>query len=88
MAQHLQKEGLMIGSRTECVANARKLLRTFASAPDQHRRAHEIVHELARIQGLAPTERAEITALGTWLAEKPSSGQLKARCEALLARFK
>ena len=78
----------MIGSRTECVANARKLLRTFASAPDPHRRAHEIVHELARIQGLAQAERAEINAFGVWLAENPPIGQLKVRCEAALTRFK
>lgn len=78
----------MLGSRTECVANARRLLRTFASAPDQHRRAHEIVHELARIRGLAPAERAQVDALGAWLAEKPSTGQLKARCEAVVVRFK
>ena len=78
----------MIGSRMECVAKARKLVRTFSSAPDSHRRAHEILHELARIQGLGPAERSEIAAFGAWLAEKPSSGQLKARCEAVLARFK
>ncbi len=78
----------MMDSRTECLAKARKLLRTFASAPDPHRRAHEIFHELARIRGLAQVERAEIVTLGDWLAEKPSSSQLKARCEAAMARFK
>lgn len=76
------------GTRSEGVASARRLLRTFASAPDARRRAHEIFQALARIDGLTQAERAAVAELGAWLAQKPSSTQLKPRCETLLAAFR
>ncbi len=77
----------MTTSRTEGVANARKLLRTFASAPDARRRAQEFHQALARISNLTTAERTDVAALAEWLREHPSVGQLKTRCEGLLARF-
>ncbi len=76
-----------MGSRSEHIANARKLTRTFASAPDQRRRALDIVQELARVPGLSSGERTALLNIQTWISERPPPGQLKARCEALIAGF-
>ena len=75
----------MLGSRSEGVATARKLCRTFSSAPDARRRAQEIFHVLARINGLTSAERARVAELGAWLQDKPSTTELKPRCEATVA---
>lgn len=77
----------MTSSRTEGLANARKLLRTFASAPDMRRRAQDFHQALARISDLTTAERTDVAALADWLREHPAMGQMKSRCEALLARF-
>ena len=77
----------MTTSRTQGVANARKLLRTFASAPDARRRAQEFHQALARISELTTAERADVAALADWLRQHPVVGQLKPGCEVLLARL-
>ncbi len=72
-------------TRDECLSTARKLLRTFGSAPDARRRAQEIFQALSRCSALSIAERGEVQTFGQWLAGKPSTGELKPRCESLLA---
>ncbi len=74
-------------TRAESLAAARKLLRTFASAPDARRRAQAFFQTLSRCRALSPAEQGQVDALGQWLADKPSTAQLKARCEEVLTRL-
>lgn len=65
----------------EAIAEAKRLLRTFSSAPDARRQARSIYAELARAEGWNRRQRDEIDALGTWLLELPAVGELRSRCE-------
>jgi hypothetical protein len=72
-------------SRGEVLASARRLLRTFASAPDPKRQARSIYSELAHGTGWSAAEKARIDALGAWLQGAPALGELRPRCEQILA---
>jgi hypothetical protein len=78
----------MLISRGEVLAAARKLLRTFASAPEPRRQAQSIYSELAHGDGWTPGEREAIDALGAWLHGLPQLGELKLRCEQLLTALR
>ncbi len=75
-------------TRAESLTTARKLLRTFESAPDARRRAQEFFQALSRCPALSPAEQIQIVALGQWLADKPSTAELKARCDEVMARLR
>jgi hypothetical protein len=72
-------------SGAAALAAARRLLRTFASAPDPRRQARLIYSELASAEGWTTAQRAEIDALGAWLLGTPSIRDLKLRCAQVLA---
>ena len=74
-------------SRDSALAASRKLLRTFASAPDSRRHARMIYSELAGAEGWTATEQKEVDALGAWLQGLPSIGDLKPRCAAVVAKL-
>jgi hypothetical protein len=74
-------------SGAAALAAARRLLRTFASAPDPRRQARMIYSELASGEGWTRAQRREIDALGVWLGDDPAIGDLKPRCAGLLARL-
>ena len=71
--------------RQDAAAAARKLLRTFASAPEPRKRAREIYLELAGALDWSETERDEIQAFGDWLQSHPATEQLRFGCEKLIA---
>jgi len=73
-------------TRGEALAAARKLLRTFASAPEPRRQARAIHSELAHAAGWSAAEKAQIDALGAWLQTHPSVSELRSRCEGVLAK--
>jgi len=75
-------------SRGEALTSARKLLRTFASAPDPRRQAQAIYSQLAHADGWPPADRSQIDALGVWLADSPRQADLKTRCEQVVAKLK
>jgi hypothetical protein len=66
---------------------ARRLLRTFASAPDPRRQARVIYSELAGAEGWTKAEQKEVDALGAWLQGLPSIGDLKPRCADVLTKL-
>lgn len=74
-------------SRGEAYANARKMLRGFAGAPDPRRHAQKLFSELAHGEGWTASEEAAITALGQWLQGRPNLGELKSHCEGVLAKL-
>lgn len=73
-----------MNSRTEALADARKLCRTIASAPAPDARAREIFSALYRAEGWTPSQARKITEFGGWLNGRPAPEGLKARCEELL----
>jgi hypothetical protein len=75
----------MLISRGEVLAAAKKLLRTFDSAPEPRRQARSIHSELAHGDGWSLSERAAIDALGLWLQEQPPISELRPRCKRVLA---
>lgn len=74
-------------SRDEALSAAKKLLRTFDSAPDPQNRARQIYSELNHAEGVSKAERDAIDAFGAWLGQRPRVAELKPRCQGLLARF-
>jgi hypothetical protein len=74
--------------RNEALAAARKLVRGFAGAPDPRKHAHRIFSELSHAEGWTAQEQALVAELGAWLQDRPNLGELKARCEATLARLR
>lgn len=74
-------------TRSEHVGAARKLLRTMSSAPDPRARASEIFRELDRVEDPSTAEHAALSEMRAWLGERPTTGQLKARCETLVKHF-
>jgi hypothetical protein len=74
----------MVASVFEAIAEAKRLLRTFASAPEPRRQARAIYAELTRAQGWDRRQRDEIDSLGAWLLELPPVGELRPRCEATI----
>jgi hypothetical protein len=73
--------------RGEAMSAARKLLRGFSGAPDVRRHAQTLYSEIARADGWSKAEQEQIIALGVWLQGRPSLGDLRPRCEQLLARL-
>jgi hypothetical protein len=71
----------------QSLAETRKLLRTFGSAPDPRRRAQEILSKLKRADGLPPAALKEIAVVDAWLANSPSVVALEPRLRALLSRL-
>ena len=78
----------MLISRGEVLATARKLLRTFASAPEPRRQAQSIYSELVHGDGWTPREREAIEARGAWLQGLPRLAELKLRCEQVLTALR
>ena len=74
-------------SRGEAMSAAKKMLRGFAGAPDARRHAQTLYSEIARADGWSKAEQDLIVAMGAWLQSRPSLGELKPRCEQLLARL-
>lgn len=74
-------------SRDGALAASRRLLRTFASAPDPRRQARMIYSELAGAEGWTKAEQKEVDALGAWLLGLPSIGDLKPRCVQVLIKL-
>lgn len=70
--------------RDEAITAARKLLRTFASAPEPRRQARAMHSALAGAEGWSLAERETIDSLGAWLAETPAEAALRPRCEEVL----
>jgi hypothetical protein len=77
----------MTGPRLEALAEARKLVRTFGSAPDARRRAQAIMSELKRADGWTAAARQEIDATDAWIRAGVSASALEPRLRALLARL-
>ena len=77
----------MTVSRGEALATARKLLRTFDSAPEPQKQARSIYSQLAHVDDLTAPERTQVDSFGAWLQGRPSQSELKPACARLLARF-
>ena len=75
----------MNGSRLQALQDARKLVRTFGSAPDARGRASAVLSELKRAEGWSDGQRREIAAVAEWLQAGPSVTTLEARLRALIA---
>jgi hypothetical protein len=75
------------GSRQQALAEARKLVRTLASAPDPKRRAQAVLSELRHSGGWSPEARSAIEAADAWLRERPAVEAIGPRLRALLARL-
>jgi len=74
-------------TRAEALVTARRLLRGYTSAPDPRRQVQQLYSALVHGEGWAKNHEAEILAFGTWLSGHPSLGELKPRCETLLAKL-
>ena len=77
----------MSGSYQQALVDARKLVRTFASAPDARRRAHAVISGLKRAEGWSVPARNAIAAADAWLATSPPTSGLEVRIRDLLARL-
>ena len=77
----------MCGSRQQAIVAARKLVRTFASAPDAKRRAQTVLSELKRAEGWSTADQREIDAADAWLRGGPSVSELEAALRGLLTRL-
>lgn len=78
---------MMSGSRQHALSEARKLVRTFASAPDPRRRAQAVLSELKHAEGWPPPARLKISDTDTWLSGAPSLATIEPRLRALLAEL-
>jgi hypothetical protein len=74
-------------TRAEALVTARRLLRGYASAPDPRRQIQNVYSAMVHGEGWAARDEAEILAFGAWLQGHPCLGELKPRCEALLAKL-
>jgi hypothetical protein len=77
----------MSGSRQQALVDARKLVRTFASAPDARRRAQAVMSELRHADGWNATAQRDIDAVDAWLRTSPSVSALEPRLRELLDRL-
>jgi hypothetical protein len=66
---------------------ARKLVRTFGSAPDPRRRAQAVLSELKHAEGWSAAAQHEISAVDRWLRGAPSATALEPRLRALLTQL-
>lgn len=74
-------------TRQEALVKARRLVRGFASAPEQRRHAQQIYGALVHAEGWSPAQEALILELGAWLQGRPSLGELKPRCDTALDKL-
>jgi hypothetical protein len=81
------QKALMSGSCQQSLVDARKLVRTFASAPDARRRAQAVISELKRAEGWSVSARNAIAAADAWLAAGPPMSELEGRLRDLLTRL-
>lgn len=79
--------GAMSEDRRQALADARKLLRSFASAPDMRRRAAAVFSELRRAEDWSRAKAQAIADVDSWLRDTPSVVALEPRLRALLARL-
>jgi hypothetical protein len=77
----------MADSPRQALLDARKLVRTFASAPDPRRRAQEVLSVLRRAEGWPPDAMTEIAATDGWLRDHPSVLALAERLRGMLAKL-
>lgn len=75
----------MSGSRQQALADARKLVRSFGSAPDARQRAQAVISELQHADDWPPKALREIAAVEAWLRDTPASTALEPRLRSLLA---
>lgn len=77
----------MSSSRQQALAEARKLVRTFGSAPDPKRRAQAVLSELRHAEAWPPQAGREIADVDAWLQTAPPVTALEPRLRALLAKL-
>jgi hypothetical protein len=74
-------------SKTEAIAATRKLVRTFASAPDPRRQARAIHATLDQWSPWPAPLQERLDGFAAWLESVPPVGELRARASDLVARF-
>ena len=77
----------MTNSPDQALLDARKLVRSFRSAPDPRHRAQEIVSELRRADGWSAKAQDEIATTEAWLTALPATLELEGRLRVLLSRL-
>lgn len=77
----------MADTPRQALLDARKLVRTFASAPDPRRRAQEVLSVLKRADGWAPDAMAELAATDDWLRDHPSVLVLADRLRTMITKL-
>jgi hypothetical protein len=75
----------MSGTCEQALADARRLVRTFGSAPEPRRRAQAVLSELTRAEGWSAHQRAAIEGFRDWFRGAPAVSALEPRCRALLS---
>ena len=73
--------------KAEALASARKLVRTFGSAPDPRRHARTFLGLLTKVEGWSTEQVKHVGDLEAWLDSQPPIGELRAHCDELLARL-
>jgi hypothetical protein len=76
-----------VASKADLVKVARKLVRTFASAPEARRQARLIHATLLQGSPWPGSLQARLTGFGDWLESRPPVGELRLRCADLVSRF-
>lgn len=69
----------------QALADARRLVRTFGSAPEPRRRAQAVLSGLIWAEGWSAPQRAAIEGFRDWLRGEPAVSALEPRCRALLS---
>jgi len=77
----------MSGIRQQALVDARKLVRTFASAPDPRRRAAAVLSELRRADAWPAAAQQAIDTTNAWLRTSPPLSALEPRLRELLDRL-
>lgn len=73
--------------KAEALASARKLVRTFGSAPDPRRHARTVLGLLTKVHGWTADQAQHVRELEAWLDSHPPIGQLRGYCDQLLAKL-
>ncbi len=74
-------------TKADLLTAARKLVRTFASAPDPRRQARLIHATLLQGAPWPQGLQARLAAFADWLERFPPVGELRARCADLVSHF-
>ncbi len=77
----------MSASRQQALADARKLARTFAAAPEPRRRAQAVISELKRAEGWSVTAQRALDAADMWVRSNPAVATLEPRLRELLIQM-